>query len=175
MPAFMSSAHGLHRLGALAVACTIAVGVGACGSSDDSASTSDKSPAQTTAATPPSEEQRITQTVEGLYEDLAASDAARVCSAMSAEASAQIAQQVPGGSTEAPKDRTCETSMSAFMRAAAQSGVLRQTIGAKVEDVSIAGRNATVTVSFGAGSGKVALRKEGGEWRFRPGAVGPSS
>jgi hypothetical protein len=113
--------------------------------------------------------------VEGMYRDLAAGDAAAVCSVMSTAAREQIAQQMPGGSTEAPAERTCTKSMAAFLDVATRSGTLERTLGATVEDVSIKGSSATVTVSFNGAPGQIVLRKEDGRWRFGPDAVGPRS
>lgn len=119
------------------------------------------------------EEREVAHVVEGMYRDLAESDAKGVCSVMSVTAREQIAQQVPGGSTEAPSERTCEKSMSAFLDAAARSGTLERTLGAKVSEVSIDGPTAAVTVSFGGTPGRIVLRKENGSWRFGPNAVAP--
>jgi len=121
-----------------------------------------------------SQESTITETVEGMYRDLAGSDAAGVCSVMTEAARAQIAAQVPGGSADAPAARSCEKSLSSFLNAAAQSGVLERTLGATVRDVQIDGLVATVTVAFGGSAGKIKLRREGGEWRFGVGAIGSS-
>lgn len=177
------SKSSLVRLGA-AGACVIACAFAGCGSDD--ASKGDTSSTTGAAATKPApsdtapagkgvaaEKRRVADVVEGMYADMAASDAAGVCGAMSNGAREQIAQQVPGGSTEAPADRTCEASMAAFLGVAAQSGVVARTAGAKVTRVSIRGRNAVARVDFKGTSGKIDLRKEDGDWRFGAGPVGP--
>jgi len=169
-----------QRLLALAASCVVAAGFAACGSDDDGSTNADRNaPARTAAATPAqpagegSEERRVTATVEQMYDDLAARDAAGVCTVMSKDARDRIAQQPPGGSTVAPADRTCEASMSGFFDAAARTGILERAMNLEVQDVSIDGSTAAVTVSAGGQSGKVALRREGGDWRFGPGAVAP--
>lgn len=114
----------------------------------------------------------VAAVVEGMYADIAAGDAAGVCSAMSREARRQIAQNVPGGSTKPPARRTCVESFSKFLEATDRNGGLDGQSGAKVEKVSIAGSTATVTVSFGPTTGSVQLVKENGHWKFGVGAFG---
>lgn len=115
-------------------------------------------------------ESRITEIVEGLYGDIAAGNAAGVCSAMSEAAQEQIAQNVPGGSTETPAKRTCEKSFSTFLTVAKRNGALQNTGNARVTKVSIDGPVATVTVSFGDASGEIKLQKVKGAWKFGVGA-----
>jgi hypothetical protein len=144
---------------------------------DDTADRPGTPPSTTSPATPePSggqaEEQRIATIVEGMYDDLAAGDARGVCAVMSRAARNQIAQNPPGGSTEAPADRTCEASLAKFLDVAGRTGALQRTLDAEVRGVAIQGGRATVTVSFGGPGGKVQLLEEDGEWRFGVGAVG---
>jgi hypothetical protein len=121
------------------------------------------------------EKSNVVGVVEGMYSDLAAGDATGVCSTMSKAAQEQIAQNVPGGSTEPAEERTCAKSMSAFLGPASRSGVLERTLGAEVTQVTIRGRTAIATVAFKNASGKIALTKENGAWKFGADAVAPAS
>lgn len=119
------------------------------------------------------EADEVATTVAGMYRSFSEGDAEGVCAVMSQEAREQIAQNVLGGSTDAPEERTCETSLSKFLDVAAASGILERTLSARVDDVSIEGEIATATVTFGAASGKVRLLREDGEWRFGVSALSP--
>jgi hypothetical protein len=116
----------------------------------------------------------VAAAVESMYSDLAAGDAAGVCASMSGAARAQIAQTVPGGSTESPADRTCAASLEKFLRVAAESGTLTRTADASVKAVRIRGKAATATVLLNGQTGDIALTWEDGAWRFGPGAVAPT-
>jgi hypothetical protein len=117
-------------------------------------------------------ESQVADTVTGMYRDIAEGDAAGVCAVMTRAAREQIAQSVPGGSTDAPAERTCEKSMGRFLDAAAASGLPERTLATTVEDVQVVGRRATVTVTAAGRSGKVKLLREDGDWRFGAEAVG---
>jgi hypothetical protein len=180
----LTSTFATKRSLVLAVTSAVVLGLAACGDSDEDASggAGGGAPAETaTTATETTaedtgkdEKRDVARIVEGLYRDLAGGNAAAVCGAMSETARERIAQQTLGGSTDAPQDRTCAKSMTRFLEAAAGSGVLERTLGATVEKVTVAGRTATATVSFGGASGEVALRKEDGSWRFGADAIAPS-
>jgi hypothetical protein len=175
--------------GALAALTAMAVlgGLAACGDSDDG--TADRP----TDAPPPAagssgagddanrpepgvgktpEERRVAAVVSDMYRAFGARDAKGVCATMSRAARAQIAQTVPGGTTVPPEDRTCAASFAKFLDAAAPSGLLERTLQARVTAVSVDGPNAVATVSFGAATGKMALRKEEGEWRMNGAPIG---
>ena len=117
------------------------------------------------------DERAVATAVERMYADLTAGDATGVCAAMSSNAREQIAQQVPGGSAAPPAERSCAASMSKFLEAAANSGVLERTFDASVQSVDVAGDNATVKVSLGGKAGNIALVKEDGKWVFGAGPV----
>jgi len=166
----------------LVAICALTIGVAACGDSDDgtSAETSQTTQAPTSDGSSKApdrngrgEEDRVATVVEDMYADLAQSDARGVCAAMTGTARRQIAQGVPGGSTEAPADRTCEKSLAKFLALAAQSGVLEQTLRADVREVEISGDVATAQVAFGGQPGPIRLTKEDGKWRFGADAVAP--
>jgi hypothetical protein len=123
---------------------------------------------------PDTEKQRVAQVVSGMYEDLVQGDAAGVCAAMSTSVREEIAQNVPGGSTEAPENRTCEGSFSKFLGAAAGSGLVQRTLDTEVKEVRIDGRRATATVSISGRTGRVQLAKEDGQWRFGSAPLGGS-
>jgi hypothetical protein len=181
------STSAARRLLALTVAC-MAVWATACGSSDEGAdgnaqqqappktdSVSSELPSDKSSTTGAGlDEDRVTAVVKGMYRDLAAADAAGVCSVMSGSARAQIAQNVPGGSTEPAAARTCEKSLAIFLKAAADSGTLQRTSEATVVNVTVHGTAARAMVSFGAASGAIRLVKENGDWRVGRGAVAPS-
>jgi hypothetical protein len=112
------------------------------------------------------EREAVAQAVTAMYRDFAAGDAAGVCAVMSERARGEIAQQVPGGSTVAPEDRTCAQSLDKFLDAAASSGILEQASRVIVKDVTIDGSVATATVEINGRPGDVRLVHEAGEWRF---------
>ncbi|HEX2160665.1 MAG TPA: hypothetical protein VHF88_02480 [Thermoleophilaceae bacterium] len=122
----------------------------------------------------PTEARRVDAVVTGMYDDMTDGDAAGVCAAMSKVVRRQIAQNVVGGSTQTPEDRTCEESFSKFLDAASGSGLLEQTLDADVVDVDVDGRQATATVSLSGKAGEVRLVKEEGEWRFGASPLGGS-
>jgi hypothetical protein len=171
----------------------LGLGMSGCGSDEDSPATSADAGSPPREVTAPnddsaersgtgkggnaSEEQVVAKVVAGMYADFVASDSAGVCAAMSDDVQEQIAQQVPGGSTVAPANRTCESSLSQFFDVAAKTGLLDRSRKAQVRRVSVRGRSATAAVTFGGRSGKVKLVKEGGQWRFGsvPAAAGKQS
>lgn len=121
--------------------------------------------------TPPSnadgDKRQVAEVVRGMYRSFAAGDAAAVCAAMSKDARGQIARQPPGpGTTSSAAGGSCAGSLSKFLDAAAQSGILERTLMASVGDVTVNGRNATALVSLSGREGPVHLVKESGEWRF---------
>jgi hypothetical protein len=117
----------------------------------------------------------IERVVTGMYADLAAGDAAGVCSALSRSAQAQIAQQVPGGSTVPPEDRTCAQSLDKFLEVASGSGILERLGGTTVSEVDIEGDTATATVVIAGTPGDVALLRERGRWVLgSPPSIGKS-
>jgi hypothetical protein len=117
------------------------------------------------------DEAAVKAAVERLYGDIAAADAQGVCSAMSMTAQEQIARQVPGGTPTPQEQRTCEASMSKYLRAATQSGAAAALSRVVVGRAAVRGRSATVQVTLGSKTGPVRLSKEGSRWVFGPGAV----
>jgi hypothetical protein len=112
------------------------------------------------------DEQRARRVVERMYRALAAGDAAGVCASLTTAAREEVAQNVPGGSTEAPGERTCERSFGKFLDAAASSGTLDAALKARVNAVKVDGTTARATVALDGQSGEVQLVEEAGEWRL---------
>jgi hypothetical protein len=133
-----------------------AMAITACGNSAD----------EKAAAPPPTDREAVSRVVTHMYASFAAGDADGVCSTMSKAAREEIAQTVPGGSTQAPGDRTCEASFSKFLDAAAATGIQQRTGQAEVIDVSVKGNHAVAMVSLGGATGRMSLVKEQGDWRF---------
>ena len=117
------------------------------------------------------DEAAVKAAVEKLYGDIAAADARGVCSAMSMTAQEQIARQVPGGTSTPQEQRTCEASMSKYLRAATQSGAAAALSRVVVGNATVRGNTATVQVTLGSKTGPVRLSQEGSRWVFGPGAV----
>jgi hypothetical protein len=145
----------------LAFAAALAAG---CGGSDDG---SDGAGTSTAGG---SDRQQVRSAVEGLYEDLADYDAEAVCERMSPSAQRQIAA---GGG--ARSDATCADAFGKFLDQAKENGGLKRTLSAKIGDIEIDGAKALVTVSFGAQSGQIPLRKIGEDWKMGVTVATPST
>lgn len=111
-----------------------------------------------------SDEERVRQVVEGLYDDLGDYDAEAVCERMTPQAQRQIARGAVGVK---PKDgTTCADSFGRFLDLAKKNGGLKRTLTAKVGKVDVNGESALVTVAFGRQKGKIPLRRIDGEWKM---------
>jgi len=166
LPSFPSSGS-LRRVLAVGAVALVACGAVACGDSDDGGG-------DDSAAASSSDERQVTATLEGFYDDMGEYDAAGVCSWMSPTARRQIAAGAIGGRQAVDKG-SCEASFDRFLDLAKKGGGLGKVLDAKVGKVEVDGDLARATVSFGAQSGQVPLRKVNGSWKMGVVVATPSS
>jgi hypothetical protein len=155
-----SSSRSIRQLLlALGAGSALAVGIVACGDSDDGAGSSP-------TASGGSDRQQARAAVEQLYTAMNDGDAEGVCAQLSKAAQKQIAA---GGLGK--KADSCSGSFQKFLDQADAAGGLDLVKQAKVKQVKVTGRKAVAKVSFrDRASGDVPLVKEDGEWKLE--AVG---
>ena len=186
-------ARPLIRLLALAAALALALGAAACGGDSDdggdkAASVDEQAKAagkggdgkagepggRDDDAGDGGDEEQARAAVEGLYDDLAAGDAAGVCAVMDRDAQKQVEQSALAGGGKGKKI-SCEESFARFLSAAQRNGGLKQTLNARIGSVEVKGETAIAKVTFGkAQAGQIPLRKLDGEWKLAAAGAAPS-
>jgi ketosteroid isomerase-like protein len=172
----LSTSHLHVRLLAFAAAALFALGLAACGDSDDggdgSADQGDRTADgdRSGGAGGSSDESRARATVERLYAGIRAGDADAVCSTLTAPAQKQVA----AGAIGSGKAGSCADAFQQFLDAAEKQGGLNLTLKAKVERVTVKGDKAVAKVSFGkTRAGEIPLVKQDGEWKLDRAGAGP--
>ncbi len=153
------------RSAIFATVAALALGLAACGGSDDSGADSTGS----TTGGSDSDREEASAAVEDLYAAVQDRDAEAVCERLSPAMQKQFAAGGLG-----PKTGSCETSFQRYLDKADQ-GQFDSLGKAKVRSVEVTGDKAVAKVAFGGnGSGQVPLQKVEGEWRLASASATPS-
>lgn len=108
------------------------------------------------------DESEIKETVNGVYDAIAAKDAAKVCDSLSEEGKRQVTR---GSAASRGGRQSCEAVFGFGLSVAGDA--LAKSKDTEVTDVKVNGDRATATVKLDDSSGDIGLVKEGGEWKIR--------